>query len=119
MEVGPAMAGQGVTTDAALMSKTAQEIDGAVDRLTSMFNNLMNELTPLQTSWMGAGGSSFQQVRERFDGDVANLNVALRSIAQAVATAGQDYTLSDDEVRTEMQQAGATAGEITQALKLN
>lgn len=109
----------GITTDAALMSKTAQDVDGAADRLTSMFNKLMEELTPLQTSWVGAGGSSFQQVRERFDGDVANLNVALRSIASAVASAGHDYSLSDDEVRNEMQQAGATAGEITAALKLN
>ncbi len=119
MEVGLAMAGNGVTTDAAVMGKTAQEIDGAVDRMTSMFNKLMDELTPLQTSWVGAGGSSFQQVRERFDGDVANLNVALRSIAAAVASAGHDYTLSDDEVRTEMQHAGASAGEITSALTLN
>lgn len=109
----------GITTDAALMSKTAQDVDSAADRLTSMFNKLMDELTPLQTAWVGAGGSSFQQVRDRFDGDVANLNVALRSIASAVASAGHDYSLSDDEVRNEMQQAGATAGEITAALKLN
>src|SRR5256885_10565658 len=40
---GSAMAGKGVSTDAALMAKTAQEIDGAVDRLTSMFNKLMDE----------------------------------------------------------------------------
>src|SRR5690349_24766647 len=110
MEVGLAMAGKGVTTDAAIMAKTAGEIDGAADRLTSMFNKLMNELTPLQSAWVGAGGTSFQGVRDRFDADVANLNVALRSIASAVASAGRDYTLSDDEMRQEMQQAGATAG---------
>ncbi|GIH14086.1 WXG100 family type VII secretion target [Rugosimonospora africana] len=113
------MAGDGVTTDAATMAKTAQEIDGAVDRLTSMFNKLMNELTPLQSAWVGSGGSSFQQVKDRFDGDVANLNVALRSIAEAVGSAGRDYTVSDDEMKSEMQRAGASAGEITQALKLN
>jgi len=113
------MAGKGVTTDAAVMAKTATEIDGAADRLTSMFNKLMNELTPLQTSWVGAGGGSFQQVRDRFDQDVAKLNVALRSIASAVSTAGRDYTLSDDEMRQEMQQAGASAGEITRALMIN
>ncbi len=112
------MAGKGVTTDAAVMARTAQEIDGAVDRLTSMFNKLMDELTPLQTAWVGAGGSSFQQVRERFDGDVAKLNVALRSIAEAVASSGSGYTVSDEEMKSEMQQAGASAGEITQALKL-
>jgi WXG100 family type VII secretion target len=119
MEVGLTMAGKGVTTDAAVMAKTAQEIDGAADRLTGMFNKLMNELTPLQSSWVGAGGSSFQGIKDRFDGDVANLNVALRSIAQAVSTAGRDYTLSDDEMRQEMQQAGASAGEITRALMIN
>src|SRR5258707_9724889 len=118
MEVSPAMAGNGVTTDAALMSKTAQDVDGAADRLTSMFNKLMNELTPLQSAWVGQSGSSFQQVRDRFDGDVAKLNVALRSIAEAVGSAGRDYTVSDDEMRAEMQHAGASAGEITQALKL-
>jgi WXG100 family type VII secretion target len=113
------MAGKGVTTDAAVMAKTAGEIDGAADRLTSMFNKLMNELTPLQTAWVGAGGSTFQTVRDRFDADVAKLNVALRSIASAVSTAGRDYTLSDDEMRQEMQQAGASAGEITRALMIN
>ncbi len=112
------MAGKGVTTDAALMAKTSQEVDGAADRLTSMFNKLMDELTPLQSAWVGAGGSSFQQVRERFDGDVATLNVALRSIAEAVASSGRDYSVGDEEMKSEMQHAGANAGEITQALKL-
>jgi WXG100 family type VII secretion target len=119
MEVGLTMADKGVTTNAAVMAKTATDIDGAADRLTGMFNKLMSELTPLQSSWVGAGGSSFTQIKGRFDTDVANLNVALRSIAQAVSSAGRDYTLSDDEMRQEMQQAGASAGEITRALTLN
>ncbi|WP_433056673.1 WXG100 family type VII secretion target [Dactylosporangium sp. CS-033363] len=113
------MAGKGVTTNAAVMARTAQEIDGAADRLTSMFSKLMHELTPLQSAWVGAAGSSFQGVKDRFDADVAGLNIALRSIAQAVSTAGRDYTLSDDEMRAEMQQAGAGAGEITRALMIN
>jgi len=112
------MAGRGITTDAAVMARAASEIDGAADRLTGMFNKLMGELTPLASAWVGQGGSSFQQVRERFDGDVGRLNVALRSIAAAVGSSGRDYTVGDEEMRSEMQRAGATAGEITQALNL-
>jgi WXG100 family type VII secretion target len=109
----------GMNTDVSLMAKTAQNIDGVADSLTGMLNSLMNELAPLSSYWVGQGGSSFQQVKQRVDEDVAKLNVALRSIAEAVSTAGRDYTVSDDEMRSEMTHAGANAGQITQALKIN
>jgi WXG100 family type VII secretion target len=109
----------GMRTDAALMVKTAQDVNGVADRLTSMLNGLMNELTPLQSAWVGAGGSSFQGVRQRFDDDMARLNGALRSIAEAVSTSGRDYTVTDSEMKSEMEHAGATAGQITAALNLS
>jgi WXG100 family type VII secretion target len=101
------------------MAKTAQNIDGVADSLTGMLNSLMNELAPLSSYWIGGGGSAFQSVKTRVDEDVAKMNVALRSIAEAVATAGRDYTVSDSEMQQEMQHAGANAGQITQALKIN
>ena len=109
----------GMRTDTGLMAKTAQDVDAVADRLTSMLNRLMNELAPLQSAWQGAGGGSFQQVKDRFDNDIARLNVALRSIAEAVGSSGRDYAVSDDEMQQEMQHAGATAGQITQALRIN
>lgn len=105
-------------TDSGLMVKTGQDVDGVADRLTSNLNKLMNELTPLYDQWKGAGAGSFQQVRQRFDEDMAKLNVALRSIAEAVGSAGKDYDVSDQEIEADMSHAGATAGQITQALKL-
>ncbi len=105
-------------TETGLMVKTAQDVDGVADRLTSNLNKLMDELAPLYDQWKGAGAGSFQQVRERFDNDMAKLNVALRSIAEAVGSAGKDYDVSDDEIRSDMDSAGATAGQITAALKL-
>lgn len=101
-----------------IMTKTAKDVEGVADGLTQSLNRLMDELMPLQDQWKGAGAGSFQQVRQRFDEDMARLNVALRSIAEAVGSAGTDYSLSDDEIRSEMDQTGATAGQITQALKL-
>lgn len=109
---------QGMGTDTALMAKTAGDVDGAADRLTSMLTGLMNQLAPLQTAWTGAGGSSFQSVRERFDSDMMRLNNALRAIAQAVRSAGQDYTTGDEEVSAAVSNAGATAGTTTQHLNL-
>jgi WXG100 family type VII secretion target len=110
---------QGMRTDTALMVKTEKDVDGVADRLTSLLTGLMNELTPLQSAWVGSGGSSFQAVRDRFDGDMGRLNAALRSIAEAVGSSGRDYSVSDEEMQSEMDRAGASAGSITQALKLN
>lgn len=107
-----------VTTDTATMIHTEKEVDGVADRLTSMLSKLMNELTPLQNEWKGGAAGSFESVRQRFDGDMAKLNMALRSIAEAVGSAGQQYDVSDEEIRSEMDSAGASAGSITQALKL-
>jgi len=108
----------GMRTDTGLMVKTEQDVDAVADRLTSMLNTLMDRLSPLQQYWVGAGGTSFQDVRQRFDQDMAKLNTVLRSIAEAVGTSGRDYDVSDDEMKTEMTNAGATAGQITQALNM-
>ncbi|MEU4680156.1 WXG100 family type VII secretion target [Micromonospora sp. NPDC023737] len=107
-----------VGTDTGLMVKTEGDVDAVADRLTSNLNQLMDQLAPLYDQWKGAGAGSFQQVRDRFDQDMARLNVALRAIAEAVGSAGKDYDVSDEEIRSDMDSAGATAGQITAALKL-
>jgi WXG100 family type VII secretion target len=108
----------GMRTDSGLMIKTEKDVDGVADRLTSMLTSLLNELTPLQDAWKGSAGGTFQQVKDRFDKDMGHLNRSLRSLAEAVGSSGRDYTVSDDEMRSEMDKAGASAGSITQALKL-
>jgi len=104
--------------NAATMVKSEKDVDGVADRLTATLTSLMNELTPLQSAWVGRGGTSFQQVRERFDQDMARLNRSLRSLAEAVGSSGRNYTVSDEEMRSEMEAAGAPAGSITAALQL-
>jgi WXG100 family type VII secretion target len=107
-----------MNSDTGLMIKTEGDVDAVADRLTSSLNKLMNQLAPLQDAWKGGGAGSFQQVRTRFDEDMAKLNVALRAVAEAVGSAGKDYDVSDEEIRSDMDSAGATAGQITAALKL-
>ncbi|HZN76646.1 MAG TPA: WXG100 family type VII secretion target [Micromonosporaceae bacterium] len=110
---------EGMRTDTGLMAQTAQKVTGVADDLTSMLNQLMDRLTPLQTHWVGRGGTAMHDVKQRFNDDMAKLNTVLRSIAEAVGTSGQDYILTDDELQGQMNQAGATAGQITQALNMN
>src|SRR6187551_2075772 len=64
-----------MNSDTAQMQKTSGDVEGVADRLTSNLNKLMNELTPLQDAFKGSGGTSFQKVRQRFDEDMAKLNV--------------------------------------------
>ncbi|MET0495340.1 MAG: WXG100 family type VII secretion target [Actinoplanes sp.] len=107
-----------LNSDTGLMQTTAGKVEGVADTLTGNLNQLMKQLEPLQDAWQGGAGSSFQAVRQRFDDDMAKLNVALRSVAEAVGSAGKDYDVSDDEIKSDMDAAGATAGQITAALKL-
>lgn len=102
----------------ATMVKSEKDVDDVADRLTGTLTTLMNELMPLQSAWLGQGGASFQQVRERFDQDMGRLNRSLRSLAEAVGTSGRNYDVSDQEMKSEMERSGATAGSITAALQL-
>jgi WXG100 family type VII secretion target len=107
-----------MNSDTGLMIKAEGDVDAVADRLTSGLNKLMTQLEPLQDAWKGGGAGSFQTVRGRFDEDMAKLNLALRAVAEAVGSAGKDYDVSDEEIRSDMESAGATAGQITAALKL-
>ena len=109
---------QQMGADTGILVRAEKDVDDVATQLTTMLNGLMDQLAPLQDAWKGAGAGSFQAVRQRFDEDMAKLNMALRSIAEAVGSSGRGYDVSDDEVRSEMQQAGASAGQITAALKL-
>lgn len=80
---------------AALMRSTAATFDSVNQGLESMLRRLMDELDVLRTRWQGAGGRSFEQVRQRWAVDQRALNRALAETAEAIRTAGQRYDASD------------------------
>jgi WXG100 family type VII secretion target len=79
------------------MEATAAKFEGVNDSLQSMLNVLMNELSVLQTAWTGAGGRSFEQVKQAWERDQKAIQQALLETATAIRTSGQQYTASDDE----------------------
>lgn len=83
--------------EAAVMQQTAARFEQADQSLQSMLTGLMTELETLQQAWRGAGGRSFEQVKQQWSQDQAAMQRALRETAAAIRTAGRQYDVSDSD----------------------
>jgi WXG100 family type VII secretion target len=111
--------GTGMRTEAEVMAVTATSVEGVADSLTTELTGLMDKLSIMSTAWQGAGGTAFQNTRVQVEEKMAQLNVALRSIAEAVRTSGTNYVVTDDEMRVDLEGVGASTTMITAALQIN
>ncbi|OZV76496.1 WXG100 family type VII secretion target [Micromonospora echinospora] len=94
--------------EAAVMQQTAAKFEQVDQSLQTMLTQLMTELEVLQQAWRGAGGRSFEQVRQQWSQDQAALQRALRETAQAIRTAGTQYDTADAEAASRV--AGTNRG---------
>lgn len=83
--------------EAAVMQQTATKFEQVDQSLQSMLSSLMSELEVLQQAWQGAGGRSFEQVKQQWSQDQAAIQRALRETAQAIRTSGQQYDSTDSD----------------------
>jgi len=83
--------------EAAVMQQTAAKFEQVDQSLQTMLSSMMAELEALQHAWRGAGGRSFEQVKQQWAQDQAAMQRALRETAGAIRTAGQQYEASDSE----------------------
>ncbi len=83
--------------EAAVMQQTAAKFEQADQSLQTMLSGLLAQLEVLQQAWRGAGGRSFEQVKQQWAQDQASLQRALRETAGAIRTAGTQYDASDAE----------------------
>lgn len=86
--------------EAAVMQQTAAKFEQVDQSLQTMLSGLMAELEVLQQAWRGAGGRSFEQVKQQWVQDQAALQRALRETANAIRTAGTQYDVSDADAAT-------------------
>ncbi|MBQ0902635.1 WXG100 family type VII secretion target [Micromonospora sp. U21] len=96
--------------EAAVMQQSAAKFEQVDQSLQSMLTGLLAELEVLQQAWRGAGGRSFEQVKQQWSQDQAALHRALRETAGAIRTAGRQYDVSDDESASRV--AGTNRGGI-------
>lgn len=103
-----------VQTD--LLTQGANEAGTTADGLDMMLRNLMDNLSPLMTAWLGQGGTAFQTVRVQFEEEMRALNGALHSIGESMGLSSTNYVNADDEMAADLQAAGATSTQITRLL---
>lgn len=77
------------------MLQTATKFDSVNSSLQSTLKRLLSELEILRTQWQGAGGRSFEQVKQEWADDQSALNQALTATAANMRTAAGQYTTSD------------------------
>lgn len=81
------------------MESAAGKFESVNESLQGMLTRLMNELQALQSAWQGAGGKSFEQVKQAYEGNQKKLSEALRETATAIRTSGKQYTATDEDAR--------------------
>ena len=84
-------------SEAAVMAQTAAKFEQVNQSLQQMLSTLMSELEVLQSAWRGAGGRSFEQVKQQWSTDQTALGRALAETASAIRTAGTNYSASDSD----------------------
>ncbi|MFC7549081.1 WXG100 family type VII secretion target [Plantactinospora sp. GCM10030261] len=91
--------------EAAVLRQTAARFEQVDEALQATLTGLMAELEALRQAWRGAGGRTFEQVKQQWAADQAALQRALRETAASIRAAGQQYDATDS----------AAAGRITAA----
>ncbi len=82
-------------TSTELMQTTARKFEEVNQSLDGMLRRLLSELEGLRSQWTGAGGRSFEQVKQAWAADQEKLHRALGETATAIRTAGQRYAVTD------------------------
>ncbi len=93
--------------EAAVMEQTATKFESVDQSLQSMLSSLMGQLEVLQSAWRGAGGRSFEQVKQQWSQNQEQIHRALRETATAIRTSGQQYDASDTEASSRMNATNA------------
>jgi WXG100 family type VII secretion target len=78
------------------MAQTAEKFRNTNQSLQDMLKRLMNELEALRGSWAGRGAQAFDQAKIQWSEDMAKLQRALDETANAISSAGREYTSSDE-----------------------
>jgi WXG100 family type VII secretion target len=83
------------SADAQVMERTAQQFESSNADLQQMLSNLLNELEALRSGWKGRGFEQFETVKVRYRDDQQALQKTLGETANAIRTAGRQYTSTD------------------------
>lgn len=79
------------------LQSAAQRFEQVNGELQTMLSTLMRELETTRTGWQGAGGRSFDTVKQAWHRDQDTLNKNLLETAEGLRSAGRNYEVSDSD----------------------
>lgn len=85
------------------MAQVAAKFDDVHQSLKTTLTTLMRDVEAVQPDFQGRGGTSFQVVTRTWAEDQERLLRALAETANAIRTAGRDYTATDDAAADRMR----------------
>jgi WXG100 family type VII secretion target len=92
--------------ESAVMASTAAKFDTVNQSLTSMLNNLMSQLSVLQSAWKGLAAGEFEKVKSQYQKDLSDLNRALADTAEAIRSSGTSYDTTDSTAASRVGKSG-------------
>jgi WXG100 family type VII secretion target len=92
--------------ESAVMQSTAAKFETVNQSLTSMLNNLMSQLSVLQSAWKGLAAGEFEKVKVQYAADLKQLNKALSETAEAIRASGTSYDTTDSAAASRVGKSG-------------
>lgn len=99
------------------LQAAASKADAAGGQIAQMLSALMENLAPMQTQFVGAGGLSFQKVKSDINQDLVTITDSLNEVAEGIRTSGRDFDVADSEAQQEVTKAAQDAGSIVSRLR--
>ncbi|MFV0532606.1 MAG: WXG100 family type VII secretion target [Cumulibacter sp.] len=85
----------------------AKQASDAGERIKNMLAALMNGLEPLQSTWKGAGGTSFISAKAQVEAATNKLHYALTTLGEDMSQAGVQYNQADEQGQQAIQKSEA------------
>ena len=77
------------------INEAAMDTDSVASQIAQQLSDLKAYLAPLVASWSGDASSEYQALQSRWDASANDLNQVLRQMAQALRTAGDNYSSTE------------------------
>jgi len=84
------------------LAAAARRFEDVNGELQGMLKLLLDELSGLREGWQGAGGRSFEAVKEAWSRDQTALHRNLLETAEAIRSSGRNYTAVDADASQRM-----------------
>ncbi|MCM3921858.1 WXG100 family type VII secretion target [Frankia sp. AiPs1] len=95
-----------VGVDLNVMRQASQHVYDVNANIQNQLNLLIGRLEALQGNWHGDAATSFQVLKERWNGDARKLSEALQSIGDALKQSHANYQGTEEQNRSGFSRIG-------------